>query len=172
MAQLSISVEADKKLNSLKKALARPKKTIVEQSINYLHKLALDPKDVTTGDPSGEIKKLKNTIVSFIRTQEKELVKPTLEFSKYSAEKTNKLIELFKKYASQDVGYKKTIAVNFESLKDELREVVEEREKGEAYAQEMKHRIVSFLYTQKDSIGRTMPKSDYLKIIPKLENDI
>jgi hypothetical protein len=76
MKNIQISDEFDMLLDKLKERLARPKKKIVEQLITYADKLKIDPEFLKEGDPSHEIRKTRNDLISFIKTQEKDHLKP------------------------------------------------------------------------------------------------
>jgi len=76
MKNIQISDEFDQLLDKLKDRLSRPKKKIVEQLITYADKLKIDPEFLKEGDPSHEIRKTRNEIISFIKTQEKDHLKP------------------------------------------------------------------------------------------------
>jgi hypothetical protein len=44
--------------------------------IHYAHKLKIDPEFLKEGDPSHEIRKTRSDLIAFIRTQEKDHLKP------------------------------------------------------------------------------------------------
>ncbi len=74
-----ISEEAHKTLNSLAAKKNRSLKDFVEQAINYFQVLGLDPKEIDSESIRAEIKKLDTRIVSFFKTQEKQMIQPLLE---------------------------------------------------------------------------------------------
>jgi hypothetical protein len=76
MKNIQISDEFDVLLDKLKERLGRPKKKIVEQLITYADKLKIDPEFLKEGDPSHEIRKTRNDLISFVKTQEKDHLKP------------------------------------------------------------------------------------------------
>jgi hypothetical protein len=76
MKNVQISDEFDLLLDKLKHRLTRPKKKIVEQLITYAEKLKIDPEFLKEGDPSHEIRKTRNDLISFIKVQEKDHLKP------------------------------------------------------------------------------------------------
>ncbi len=53
------------------------KTQLIEKFILFFEKTKIDPRDIS--DVSAEVKKLKNQLISFIRTQEKERLDPMLK---------------------------------------------------------------------------------------------
>lgn len=76
---VKISLEAHHTLTVLAAKKQRSLKDYVEQTINYFHMLGLDPKEIDSESIRAEIKKLDTRIVSFFRTQEKQMIQPLLE---------------------------------------------------------------------------------------------
>lgn len=76
MKNVQISDLSGAELEALSQALARPKKRIVEQLIHYAKVSKLDPEDVKSLPPSQEIKKTRQELIAFIKTQERDILKP------------------------------------------------------------------------------------------------
>jgi hypothetical protein len=79
MPNLQIEKEYDDILNELKISLNDNKKNIVQNAIRYVHINKIDPSNIKSVDPSSEIKKLRNDLIAYIKTQEKTKLNPMLE---------------------------------------------------------------------------------------------
>lgn len=66
-----------KKLDEFCLRYSLTKTQLIETFINYFEKTKIDPRDPT--DVTSEVKKLKNQLIAFIRTQEKEKLNPLIQ---------------------------------------------------------------------------------------------
>jgi hypothetical protein len=76
--QIKISIKHKELLqNLMATSETKFEKEFVEKMIDYFHETGLDPKDKIKSVP-GELSKLRNTLVSFIKEQEKTKLNPIL----------------------------------------------------------------------------------------------
>ena len=113
MANIQIEKEYDDMLNQLKGRLNKSKKHIVENAIRYIHLNKINPENTKTGDPTAELKHLRNELISFIKTQEKTKLDPMLHKLAVVADKVYEkadqglTVDLLKKEFHQvNVNYK------------------------------------------------------------------
>ncbi|WP_299250378.1 BfmA/BtgA family mobilization protein [uncultured Cytophaga sp.] len=90
MASLHIEKEFDDMLNELKTIHEMDKKKIVQLCIRYIYKNKINPENIKPNDSAAELKALRNSLVGFIKTQEKEKLDPILQKLDYVIEKLNK----------------------------------------------------------------------------------
>jgi hypothetical protein len=90
MASLHIEKEFDDMLNELKTIHDMDKKKIVQLCIRYIYKNKINPENIKPTDSAAELKALRNSLVGFIKTQEKEKLDPILQKLDYVIEKLNK----------------------------------------------------------------------------------
>lgn len=83
-----------KVLNELCNRYNLSKTEMIESFLIYFKKTGIDPKDPT--DTTTEVKKLKNQLISFIRTQEKEKIDPLIK-------RNNALVNSFLNHLDNDV---------------------------------------------------------------------
>ena len=76
---VKISEDAHKTLASMAAKKNRSLKEFLEQSINFFQTLGLDPREIDSESIRAEIKKLDARIISFFKTQEKQMIQPLLE---------------------------------------------------------------------------------------------
>lgn len=76
MKSILIDPASDNELESMKVRLSRSKKQIVEQLIHYANTLKIDPAFLKEGDPSHEIRRTRQELIGFIKTQEKDHLTP------------------------------------------------------------------------------------------------
>lgn len=94
------------------------KTEIVEEFVSYFLKTGQDPRDHS--DVTGEVKKLKNQLISFIKTQEKEKLNPLVSKVDISTDK-------LREYLENDNSYEKT-KVLFKSLLEYLEKRFDKQE--------------------------------------------
>ncbi len=108
-----IDVKSYKDLTSLSEENNTSKKGFIEASIVYFKKTGINPKDFKNESPSILIKAIDKRIVSFIKTQEKNISMPILDRSIESNEKFDKLIEnlnnIFQKISSNEQNSQQSI---------------------------------------------------------------
>ncbi|KAF9659984.1 hypothetical protein NH341_06450 [Tenacibaculum sp. XPcli2-G] len=86
------------KMNDLCAKYSLNKTELIESCLTFFIKTKIDPTDVS--DVSAEVKKMKNQLISFIRTQEKEMLVPLIR-------KQDLLIEKFLNLIKEDLVDKK-----------------------------------------------------------------
>ncbi len=86
------------KMNDLCIKYSLNKTELIESLLTFFEKTKIDPRDTT--DTSAEVKKMKNQLISFIRTQEKEMLVPLIK-------KQDLLIEKFMLLIKDDLVDKK-----------------------------------------------------------------
>lgn len=75
--QVLIRKETHKLLKSMHKKFNLSLLDILDNSLNFVNKMGFDPKDLELStSPANEIKKLRTTVISFMRTQEKDVLFP------------------------------------------------------------------------------------------------
>lgn len=108
-----IDVKSYKDLTSLSEENNTSKKGFVEASIAYFKKTGINPKDFKNESPSILIKTIDKRIVSFFKTQEKNILMPILDRTIESNEKFDKLIEnlnnIFQKISSNEQNSQQSI---------------------------------------------------------------
>lgn len=98
---LLISVKHHKELSKLAEAYGANYYKLVEEMIIYFKKTGINPKDYKNENPSILVKELDRRIISFMKVQERDILKPLrLEVYKYShevEESNKKLVESLNK---------------------------------------------------------------------------
>jgi hypothetical protein len=90
-----INQKYHKDLRQLSQALNLPLGTLVEHMILYFKKTGIDPKDASNKNPSVMVKALDKRIVSFLKVQERDILKPMRnEVYLYSKEQQEKIENL------------------------------------------------------------------------------
>ncbi len=97
MAKKSILINQKyhKDLKTLSDGLNEPMSTLIEQMILYFKRTGIDPKNAVNNNPSIMVKALDKRIVSFLKVQERDILKPmrneVYTYSKEQQEKTDHL---------------------------------------------------------------------------------
>lgn len=65
-----------KVLVSISKKFDIPNIDLLDNTLLFLHKSGFDPKEIDVTSPAAEVKKLRSTVISFMKTQEKEILFP------------------------------------------------------------------------------------------------
>jgi hypothetical protein len=73
---ISINEKPHKELSKLSESLGLNYGTLVEEMIYYFKKTGIDPKDAVHKDPSAMVTALDRRIVSFLKVQERDILKP------------------------------------------------------------------------------------------------
>lgn len=76
---VKLSEKADRDLQKLSDQFGENKMKTVELVLEYILTHKIDPRERDLADPGKEFKKLRDTIVSFIREQENRYLRPTKE---------------------------------------------------------------------------------------------
>jgi hypothetical protein len=125
MASLHIEKEYDDMLNELKITYGMDKKRIVELSIRYFHKNKINPENIKPTDSAAELKALRNSLVGFIKTQEKEKLDPILQKLDYLIEKLNKPVSPMVNTTSQSAEQYSNLLVTHKNLIEKHNKLVE-----------------------------------------------
>ena len=88
------------------------KTELTESMCNYFIKTGIDPNDPT--DVTSEVKKLKNQLISFIRTQESEKLNPLIK-------KQDLLIDRFMNHLDEETITRKYMEKLAQAIVDKLR---------------------------------------------------
>ncbi len=76
---ITATCDTRENFKKLRKKLDRKGIVLIDQMVNFFMKNGYDPKDPELALPGEELKQLRNTLVSFIRTQEKNHIIPMSE---------------------------------------------------------------------------------------------
>ncbi|QSE99190.1 BfmA/BtgA family mobilization protein [Fulvivirga lutea] len=76
MKNIQIEDRYDDILQKLKNRLDMSKKAIIEQAIIYMDRNKINPSKYREGDPTEQVKKLKDQVVGYFKVHEKEHLKP------------------------------------------------------------------------------------------------
>lgn len=107
MTKKSILIEEKphKELAKLSQSLGLNYGSLVEEMIYYFKKTGIDPKDAVNKDPSAMVTALDKRIVSFLKVQERDILKPlrqdVFNYQNMQKEETTKLIASINKLLSQ-----------------------------------------------------------------------
>lgn len=114
-------------VSSLAKKWEMTQVVFLEAAMEYFQKTGVNPKDHQVLSPAEELKKFRDTIISFMRRQEKDFIKPV--FGRMDA-----LIAIFMKYIEEEAPRKG------DALKSELllhqQQIPEDTDEGKIYLPE------------------------------------
>ncbi len=79
MKTIQIEDHFDKALEKLKINLKKPKKTIVQEAIEYIRHHKIDPANLKDANPTQAIQKLRNDLIAYIKTHETKKIQPLLD---------------------------------------------------------------------------------------------
>lgn len=115
-----------KELLKLSEAFSLPIGLLVEEMIIYFKKTGINPKDAINENPSVMVKALDKRIVSFIKVQERDILKPMradiYEYQKTIIESFDAIIESFNEANNSS---EKTISESNMLLNKELKILIE-----------------------------------------------
>jgi hypothetical protein len=77
--KINVKPETREKLNKLSKLHQRRMYIFLEQAVDFFDRTGFDPLQSDVESPAAEMKKLRNSLVSFIRKQEKDLLVPMMD---------------------------------------------------------------------------------------------
>jgi len=77
--KINVKPETREKLNKLSKLHQRRMYLFLEQAVDFFDRTGYDPLQSDVESPAAEMKKLRNSLVSFIRKQEKDLLVPMMD---------------------------------------------------------------------------------------------
>jgi len=77
--KINVKPETREKLNKLSKLHQRRMYIFLEQVVDFFDRTGFDPLQSDVESPAAEMKKLRNSLVSFIRKQEKDLLIPMMD---------------------------------------------------------------------------------------------
>ncbi len=98
-----------KNLKQLSDGFNQPMSSLIEQMILYFKRTGIDPKNAVNNNPSIMVKALDKRIVSFLKVQERDILKPMRnEVYSYSKEQHEKIDQL--KTALKELLYKMNTA--------------------------------------------------------------
>jgi hypothetical protein len=103
LKSILLSEECHNDINKLTDTYKITKKDLVEKSIRYIVKNNINPEEIKSGEVAGQLKKLRNDFVAFIKKQESDLLQPTLEATRMCVEQNENLnskMELIQKQQS------------------------------------------------------------------------
>lgn len=150
MKNIQISDESDQLLDKLKDRLGRPKKKIVEQLITYADKLKIDPEFLKEGDPSHEIRKTRSDLISFIKTQEKDHLKPLYNQLRLLVDQFQKTSGNLLKKSEYD-GMEKKMVGNQSALYEEMKKLRKQAADKEEYRKQVQNAVNSYFKTLQDN---------------------
>jgi hypothetical protein len=125
MASLHIEKEFDDMINELKTIHDMDKKKIVQLCIRYIYKNKINPENIKPTDSAAELKALRNTLVGFMKTQEKEKLDPILQKLDYVIEKLNKPLSPMANAPSQSSEQYSNLLVTHKNLIEKHNKMVE-----------------------------------------------
>jgi hypothetical protein len=100
-----IDQKAHNELGKLSESLRMNYGSLIEEMIYYFKKTGIDPKDAVNKNPSLMVAALDKRIVSFMKVQERDILKPlrqdVFNYQKMQEEETIKLVNILNKLLNQ-----------------------------------------------------------------------
>ncbi|MFN8415432.1 MAG: BfmA/BtgA family mobilization protein [Cytophagaceae bacterium] len=127
LKSILLSEECHNDINKLTDTYKITKKDLVEKSIRYIVKNNINPEEIKSGEVAGQLKKLRNDFVAFIKKQESDLLQPTLEAIRMCVEqndKTSKILPVIYKKQTDNENTIKELSENLKKYYQQQQEIV------------------------------------------------